>query len=64
MLIHTRTELMSADIYTKTFGDPRTWDTLRSLINVYRPVQLKDRAVTQFKVPGLEILCCTQESRI
>ena len=39
-LIHTRTQHMSADIYTKYFSNPETWQRLLMLINVYTPEQL------------------------
>ena len=39
-IIHTRTEHMSADMFTKTFTDVGLWSRLRTLINVYSPEQL------------------------
>ena len=36
-MIHTRTEHMAADVYTKAFVDPNKWDRLRKLINVFTP---------------------------
>ena len=39
-MIHTRTEHMTADIYTKAFNEPRKWDRLRLLVNVFTPDEL------------------------
>ena len=36
-LIHTRTQHMAADIYTKYFSNPETWQRLLLLIHVYTP---------------------------
>jgi hypothetical protein len=38
--IHTRTEHMSADIYTKSFTDFGLWQRLKMLINIYSPTQM------------------------
>ena len=39
-MIHTRSEHMAADIYTKLFVDPMLWNRLRMLINVYSPLEI------------------------
>ena len=38
--IHTRSEHMSADIYTKHFTNPQLWNRLRMLINIYTPQEI------------------------
>lgn len=41
-LIHTRTDDMSADIYTKCIQDHNTWRHLKRIINVYSPQEVDE----------------------
>ena len=38
--IHTRSEHMTADIFTKPFAQPALWARLKMLINIYSPSQI------------------------
>ncbi len=39
-MIHTRTEHMTADLYTKSFKDFALWGRLKMLANIYSPKQM------------------------
>ena len=41
-LIHTRSEDMSADLYTKAFTQRPLWTRLRKLVNIYTPEEIED----------------------
>ena len=43
--VHTRTEHMSADIFTKPFDNMQTWLRLRKLINIYTSKELSSMNV-------------------
>ena len=38
--IHTRSERMTADIFTKPFAQPVLWARLKMLTNIYSPSQI------------------------
>ena len=51
-LVHTRTQHMSADIYTKGINNPDTWNRLRKLINVYTPLEISSGDLNPKFIPG------------